>query len=301
LNDATVALALSGGPDSMALYQALVILKKKLIVLHVDHQLRPASGHEAAKLQEITQADGIPFFLHTLPKSGKNMANLEDRLRNARYEFFLQTLHTENIRHLVLGHQQDDVEETVFKRILEGASLFKIPGLIAPKQRGSVTLHRPLTSLKKEQLIAFLQEIKSGFFIDETNRDPRFLRAKMREVIFPFLNQTFEKRIDGKFYQLAKDLQLIIDYLELKCQPHLNQLKVEADGLFFPQMDIPLVETKYVFSKIFDRLHESPSKDQTETLIRLYLAKAPDKQVILKNYRVECRKKGITFRRKISS
>ena len=301
LNDATVALALSGGPDSMALYRALVILKKKLIVLHVDHRLRPTSADEAAKLQEITRQDGVPFFLHTLAKIDKNAPNLEDQLRNARYAFFSQTLEAENIHHLFLGHQQADVEETVLKRILEGASLFKIPALIAPKQRGSVTLHRPLTSFKKEQLMAFLKELKSGFFIDETNSDLKFLRARMREVIFPFLNQSFEKRIDGKFYQLAKELQLVIDYLKQVCQPHLNQLEERHDGLFFPQLSIPLVELQYIFSHIFDRLHESPTKDQVQTLIRLYLAKAPDKQVILKNYRAVCRKKGVTFIKKISS
>ncbi|MDN3507714.1 MAG: tRNA lysidine(34) synthetase TilS, partial [Simkaniaceae bacterium] len=172
-----LALALSGGPDSMALFHLLCEAQShfdfSLSLLHVDHGLREESRDEADILSKLP----FPFYTTRLELSG---GNLEDQAREARYAFFEKIRSEIAFDALLLAHQRDDLAETALKRVCEGASLERQYGMSSVSKRGEMVLWRPLLSCKKEELIDYLSDRQH--FIDPTNFTNQFLRGRMRET-----------------------------------------------------------------------------------------------------------------------
>lgn len=295
IHDQKVALALSGGPDSMALYHFLLLLKKDFIVLHVNHNMRKASRDEALKIKEWCDKDNVPFFSYEITDFDFSQGNIEDRLRNLRYTFFFQKLHDLNITHLFLGHQQDDVEEIVLKRILEGSSIFKMATFFKPKTRHQVTLHRPLIEHPKKKLLSCLKWLNRDYFNDETNKDTKFLRARMRENILPYLQQQFQKSISGKFYQLGLELNEVDHYLKKQTKAYIRQSSSYSWGYFLPKLQLHPLELKYVLLHFLDKLQENATKQEMASLIHLYNQTVSNKKIILRHSLVAVDKRGFYF------
>jgi len=193
-------LALSGGPDSMALFRLFLQEGVIFSVAHVDHGWRAESHDEAEQLAQLCQSYQLPFYTCRLNLQG---SNLEDRCRQARYAFF-RTCLQEGMQGVVLGHQADDWIETVLKRIFEGARLTKLAGLRPVTQFEGMTLLRPLLAVRKQELINWLQKRQFWFFEDPTNADPKFLRSRLRHEIYPMLQKSFGKSIDTSLLKLAQ-------------------------------------------------------------------------------------------------
>ena len=215
---ATLLLGLSGGPDSMALLHFLLEAKKELDfslhVAHVDHGWRVESGKEAEGLRRVAEHHSLPFYLYRLEKM--EGGDLENRCRNERLKFF-RTLHAEHhYQALLLAHHSGDHAETVFKRVAEGAGLRGLGGLYAERSIENLSVWRPLLPLKKEDLLAYLHKKKLRYFEDFTNQDPKYLRARMRETLFPTLEGIFGKRMEGNFARIGKMCQELADYFEEK-------------------------------------------------------------------------------------
>lgn len=290
-----IALALSGGPDSMALYQMMVLLKKEFVVLHVNHNMRKESRGEAITLEKMCLNDQIPFHSFEIDGFDYNLGNIEDRLRKIRYAFFFDKLQQLEIKHLFLGHQKNDAEEVILKRILEGSSIFKIGAFSEQKKTGDITLHRPLLSYTKANLVAFLEENNLGYFIDETNSNCQFLRARMRQNIFPYLNEQFEKRIDGKFYQLGSELSEVTNYLKAKTQSYIDRVIQGKFGLYLPKFQLELLELKYILSHLLDQIGEAATKQEIDSLLKLYFQNVSNKRINLRKSVVAIDKTGFYF------
>ena len=230
---APLLLGVSGGPDSLALLHLLVearhFFPMELHVAHVDHGWRPESGGEAKILEGIVKALGLPFHLCVLQKEGDNK-NLENKAREGR-SFFLNLYKEKGFQALVLGHQANDAAETVLKRVLEGASLTSLGGIKPVSQFEGMPIWRPLLKVSKEELVAWLEKRGFAAFDDPTNRDPRFLRARMREHLLPTLAQSFGKEIQNNLCRLGEAAHEMAAYLQKKIAPILERVERTSDGL----------------------------------------------------------------------
>lgn len=218
LVQAKLLLALSGGADSMALFWALTLLRRQGVIsgfaaAHVNHNWRPESYSEAQQLKEIVEKEGVAFHLHTLA-APEEQANLEERCRQERLAFFSSLAKKEGYTHLILGHHADDQAETVLKRLFEGANLEALGGMRQVALFEELTLLRPLLSTKKKQLIDWLKTHQYTYFEDQTNRDVRFLRAKMRHLMMPQLSLLFGKEVGSPLIKIAQRFEQISDYLD---------------------------------------------------------------------------------------
>lgn len=265
-------LALSGGEDSLALLLLLLESRKfldfQLHIAHVDHAYRLESRKEAEKLQSLAEHFKLPFHLKRLkPMQG---SNLEDRFREERYQFFHELQDQFNFQAVLLAHHADDQAETVLKRLCEGARLGALGGLKPERNKGNLTLWRPLLSLRKEELRNYLMKQQADSFDDETNRDIKFLRSRMRLKIFPALEKHFGKQIAGNFVRFGSLFQEIASYLSEKrdaIEAHL------VSGPFGSYLENPSsfhpLEMKFFLEEKARAAFAHLSKDSCEALLRL--------------------------------
>jgi tRNA(Ile)-lysidine synthase len=186
-------LAVSGGPDSTALMWLAARwrdgLKRppKLIAVTVDHGLRPESAREARSVKRL--AERLEVAHRTLRWSGeKPRTGIQEAARNARYRLLADAARKAGARHVLTAHTLDDQAETVLFRLARGSGLSGLKGMapLAHLPAGGepgLTLMRPLLSIPKSRLVATLAAAKISFADDPSNRDPRFTRPRLRDLM----------------------------------------------------------------------------------------------------------------------
>lgn len=164
--------AVSGGPDSMALLGLAVAAGCRTTAYHVDHHLRPGSDKEARLVESAARALGAEFVsLEVVVEPGPN---LEARARSARYGVLPASVAT--------GHTADDQAETLLLNLLRGAGR---TGLAAMRPGRA----RPLLCLRRSETAAYTEALGLGVVDDESNRDPRFRRNRVRRELLPLASE----------------------------------------------------------------------------------------------------------------
>ncbi len=178
---ARLALAVSGGPDSLALLLlAHAALPHRIAVATVDHGLRRESADEAAGVAQICAQLHVP---HTTLKVQLAAGNIQAEARHARYASMAQWMQKEGLAALATGHHADDQAETVILRLNRGAG---VGGLAGVRTKGQVPgselpLIRPLLDWRRAELAAVVAD--TGFIAvdDPSNANDRFDRARLRK------------------------------------------------------------------------------------------------------------------------
>jgi tRNA(Ile)-lysidine synthetase-like protein len=194
----TVLVALSGGPDSVALLALLVSLAPQLGLLlevaHVDHRLRPDSSGDAEFAARLAAVRGLPFHLEaTVPAKGQS--GPEAAAREARYAALAAIARRAGLATVAVGHTADDQAETVLMNLLRGSGAAGLAGMrpVAawPGPAGGpdpdLRLVRPLLALRREDLRAYLEAEGLDWREDASNSDRRFLRNRVRHDLLPAL------------------------------------------------------------------------------------------------------------------
>jgi len=188
-----VVLAVSGGPDSTALLVLAARWAKrrkrapKLLAVTVDHGLRLEAAGEAAAVERLARRLGVAH--RTLRWRGrKPKAGLQDAARRARYRLLAQAAVEAGFAHVATAHTLDDQAETVLFRLARGSGLNGLAGMAdalpLPTAAGSgVFLVRPLLGVAKTRLIATLHAAGVAYSEDPSNRDPRFMRSRLRALM----------------------------------------------------------------------------------------------------------------------
>src|SRR3990170_8867283 len=181
-----LALAVSGGPDSLALMQLVARWRDacgagpELSVLTVDHGLRPGSREEAELVKRIASERGLRHAILTWVVGENRFASLQARARTARYDLMAGYCHAHDIPALVTAHHLDDQAETFLMRLKRGSGL---DGLAAIPEKGAwagIAILRPLLDVPKARLVAPLDAAGIAFVFDPSNLDLRFERVRMR-------------------------------------------------------------------------------------------------------------------------
>jgi tRNA(Ile)-lysidine synthase len=176
-------VAVSGGPDSLALCLLLEGWVREraghLLALTVDHGLRPDSAAEAASVSRLLAGRGIPH--ETLPwTDDKPATGLQEAARDARHALLAGRCRREGILHLCLGHQAEDLAETLLLRLARGSGVDGLAGMAAVRETAGLRLLRPLLSFPKARLEATCRAAGLDWVRDPSNTAPRFARARLR-------------------------------------------------------------------------------------------------------------------------
>lgn len=245
-------LALSGGPDSLCLFYALLLFRERyhtpFHIAHIDHRWRQESQEEAETLHQLALQHQVPFHLKVLNPSLLK-GNLEAACREERYTFFAQLCQQIPFQGVLTGHHRDDQAETIFKRILEGAHWSRWSGLQSENWIQGIRILRPLLGVTKNDIQKILFQENIQAFEDPSNRHLQFLRARLRETIFPRLSEEFGKQVQNSLAVLGAEAQELIHYFDARLTPLLKQGISGPWGIFFDlqsQMPESLLEMKYL-------------------------------------------------------
>lgn len=212
--EVNLAVALSGGADSVALLRVLLELKAKvggsgkIIALHVNHQLRAAeSDADAQWCQQLCQALNTPLEIRNCDTAlhvATTGDGVEAAARAERYRLLTDAAEQAGVRYLATAHTRDDQIETVLFRILRGTGLRGISGI--PRSRPlspSLSLIRPLLGCSREMIVQFLSQLKQDHRTDLSNTDRQFTRNRLRHDLLPLLRDTYNTDIDSALIRLA--------------------------------------------------------------------------------------------------
>jgi tRNA(Ile)-lysidine synthase len=176
-----VAVALSGGPDSMALcHQLSAASRARVHALTVDHGLRPESADEAQKVAAWVK-DWPNVTHHILTWAGeKPDTRIMETARAARYDLMAAYCREHGIADLYLAHHQNDQAETFLIRLAKGSGLDGLAGMSAAQNRDGLVLRRPLLGMPKSELIAYCEAHGVPFVNDPSNEKMDYLRPRLR-------------------------------------------------------------------------------------------------------------------------
>jgi tRNA(Ile)-lysidine synthase len=185
---ATLVLAVSGGPDSVALMWLAARWRKgfakgpRLIAVTIDHGLRKEAAHEAREVKRLARQLDIEH--RTLRWTGdKPRQGVPAAARDARYRLLAQAARAARAMHVLTAHTRDDQAETLLMRLLRGSGIAGLSAMARESERDGILLVRPFLDVPKSRLIATLNKAKVGFADDPTNRDIAFTRPRLRALL----------------------------------------------------------------------------------------------------------------------
>ena len=183
-----VLVAVSGGPDSVALLAAIAQLAPALGIdvraAHFNHHLR---GEESQRDQQCAQSVATTLGVRCITGDAvalSGRSNLEARAREQRYAFLEGVAESEGCTKIATGHTMDDQAETLLMRLLRGTGLDGL-ACIQPVRDGRIV--RPLIECSRRQVLAFLKANALPYCEDSSNDDRRLLRNRVRHDVVPLL------------------------------------------------------------------------------------------------------------------
>ena len=223
------AVAVSGGPDSLALaFLAKVYSIKKKISSRffiVDHKLRPESTKEAkAVSKELKKILVKPEILTW--KGKKPLKNIQSIARINRYELLTRNCEKFKITNILLGHHRDDLFENFFIRFSRGSGLKGLVSLDKKSKINNKNLIRPLINEKKEDLIYISKKVFNFYVQDPSNLDEKFKRIRIRKLINELQKDGLDK---SKFLKTIKNLKYSNKVVDFYVQENLKKNSYFSD------------------------------------------------------------------------
>lgn len=185
----SLAVAVSGGVDSMALMLMLVAWREligenapELSVLSVDHGLRREAAEEVEFVARISRQYGLAH--KAFRWSGANSdGNIQANARNARYDLMCERCAQQQISHLLVAHTLDDQAETVLLRLARGSGVDGLAAMATSRTWNTTVIYRPLLSVERARLLRLVEDVKCPYVSDPSNHDLKYDRVRFRQAL----------------------------------------------------------------------------------------------------------------------
>jgi tRNA(Ile)-lysidine synthase len=250
-----LGVAVSGGADSVALLRALHAKSRELgLVLHVLHLHHGLRGEEAdadlAFVQNLANVLDLPFMHHRVDTaaaakpesaSGKAAESTEEAARRLRYAWFRATMSKSSLDAIATGHTLDDQAETVVAKFLRGAWTEGLSAIHPVLEFPEGKILRPLLSVTRKEIEAYLRELGQKWREDSTNRQLTFTRNRIRHELLPLL-ETWNPRLREHLAHMASlardedaawqaEVERIAPQVILRGRPVRGGGRTAADGV----------------------------------------------------------------------
>ncbi len=274
-----LAVAISGGPDSLALayLTKCYLIKNKLNskFFIVDHGLRKESSKEAKSVKLLLSKFDI--FCEILKWHGKKpKSNIQSVARNERYKLLKKACKKKNIKHLLIGHHIDDLYENFFIRLLRGSGLRGLSSFGEPiKEENNFFILRPLIKYNKKDLVYISKLVFNFFITDPSNENFFFLRSRIRKLIIDLNKEGFDKKkIDLTIRNLKFANDGIDFYVNKNIEDNSRFIKKNnscvLNKYFFKQSEeVVFRSISLILRKISGRYYEPRGKSIANSILKI--------------------------------
>jgi tRNA(Ile)-lysidine synthase len=223
--DSAIAVACSGGMDSVVLAHALAHIaredRRALRLIHVDHGLHPDSAQWSAHCVDFAASLDVPVVVERTTVVPRD-EGLEAAARNARYERFRAVMHDDEA--IALAHHADDQAETILLKLLRGAGPEGLGGMRAIRPFGKGILWRPLLDLPRVALAEYAGANDLTWIDDPSNADTRLRRNFLRHEILPKLTQRWPDTSVALAHSAAW-ARAAADHIDMQARTELARLR----------------------------------------------------------------------------
>ena len=218
LNSRSFLVAVSGGPDSLALAALTKLYSitntKKFYYVLINHNIRSSSRKEAKQVRALLERFGMKLFvIHNKKKIQKNV---QGEARKIRYENLINFSKKKRISTIITAHNLEDQVETFFIRLSRGSGLAGLSSMrTLSRLNNNIHLYRPLLDVKKKFLVKISKVVFKKYFQDPSNFNNKYLRSKIRKLKRPLKKSGIEyDQIIKSIKNLASSRLTIDQYLK---------------------------------------------------------------------------------------
>ncbi|MBI1345358.1 tRNA lysidine(34) synthetase TilS [bacterium] len=202
---ARILVAVSGGPDSVALLRGLLDLRDdcglQLIVTHFNHRFRGEDSEQDARfVAALAEQNQLPCIQGQADHAATVVR--EESARQVRYQFLEVVANEHQATHIATGHTRDDLVETVLHHLYRGTGLTGLRGMPWERQTPPARIIRPMLAISRETVIGYLGAIDQDYRQDASNGDITLTRNWLRRELLPHIRERFP-RVDEAIARLA--------------------------------------------------------------------------------------------------
>ena len=230
-----IVVAVSGGPDSIAMLKILIDLKKEgkikaeFYVSHINHMIREEAESDEEYVRKFCKKNGILFFvkrIDVVKMAKESKKGLEETGRKVRYDFFDEVMGKVGANKIAIAHNLNDKIETIFMNIMRGSGINGLKGIEPLKNNKYI---RPLIECERFEIEKYCEEEKLNPRIDKTNFDNTYTRNKVRNIVIPYIKKEFNPNIIKTINRLS---ELVIEeetYFEKEVQKKYDEILIEEN------------------------------------------------------------------------
>ena len=298
----TVAVACSGGADSLALASAALFegnrAEIKVIAVIVNHNLQEGSMEVALRTKGVLKEIGFDVVEIMDVIVQQNSLGMEAAARNARYGALTEFANKHNATVTMLGHTLDDQAETVLLGLARGSGAKSIAGMPTLSPDGKYL--RPLLGITRKETVAYCEDLGLDYWSDPQNLDTKFSRVKVRLNVLPVLEEELGPGIASALSRTAEILQDDLEYLDTQANDAFssvakttnNSVVIDTEGL----EKLPKALATRVIHKSLSLMGAEPAKVQIDSVMELVTNWHGQKPLTLPSVRVERKGKEIILK-----
>jgi tRNA(Ile)-lysidine synthase len=298
----TVAVACSGGADSLALASAALFegnrAELKVIAVIVNHNLQEGSKEIALKTQALLTDLGFDLVEVVDVTVQQNSLGMEAAARNARYEALSEFAQKHHATFTMLGHTLDDQAETVLLGLARGSGAKSMSGMPTLSNDGKYL--RPLLKITRKETVSYCEDLRIQYWSDPQNLDTKFSRVKARLKVLPVLEEELGPGIAQALSRTAEILQDDISYLELQADEAFKTATRTTNNSVIIDTDafegLPKALANRVIHKSLSLMGAEPAKVQIDAVMDLVNNWHGQKPLTLPSVRVERKGKEIILK-----
>jgi len=306
-NGDKLVLAVSGGPDSMAMLNILNELKKDSIidfefsVAHINHMIREEAKDDEDYVKKYCNQNGIDFYSKSIDVkklANNNKVGTEEAGRYVRYKFFDEVLEKTSSNKIAIAHNKNDKAETIIMNIMRGSGITGLRG-IEPKRRKYI---RPLIECERFEIEDYCEKEKLNPRIDKTNFENTYTRNKIRNIVIPYVKREFNPNIIetlNRLSELVADEENYIEkqvkkiYKEVLIFENQKEIVLDLKGFNNQEKVIKSRIILYTITRLFGTSKEI-AKVHIEDIIKLcknnignkYLTPNKNIKILVKNHKI---------------
>ena len=306
-NGDKLVLAVSGGPDSMAMLNILNELKNdgvidfSFCVAHVNHMIREEAKDDEEYVKNYCKQNGIDFYSKSIDVrklANNNKVGTEEAGRYVRYKFFDEILEKTGSNKIVIAHNKNDKVETMIMNIMRGSGITGLKG-IEPKREKYI---RPLIECERVEIEDYCEKEKLNPRIDKTNFENTYTRNKIRNIVIPYVKKEFNPNIIETLNRLS---ELVVDeekyvekqiekvYKELLDSENEKEITLDLKNFNKQEKVIKSRIILYTITRLFGTSKEI-SKVHIDDIMKLcsnnignkYLTPNKNAKILIKNHKI---------------